>query len=352
MSIKAVDLFCGAGGLTHGLISSGINVVAGYDIDPICKWAYEKNNKGAKFFHTDVSKVSGKDIETHLLGAEIRLLAGCAPCQPFSTYSLGKTDQQDKRWTMLDEFARLVDETEPDLITMENVPQLLKHEIFQKFKSHLEELGYEVTSQVIACADYGIPQDRKRLVLLASRLGGPLSVRPRNPRKDRVKTVRQAIGSMPPIKAGEVHYKDKLHAASDLNEINLKRIRNSKPGGSWKDWDESLISDCHKSETGKSFGSVYGRMEWSKPSPTITTQFYGFGNGRFGHPEQDRALSLREGAILQSFPKRYSFVPKKQVVETRNIGRLIGNAVPVKLGKVIGESIIEHVRLYRPHALI
>lgn len=345
MPIKAIDLFCGAGGLTHGLINAGVQVVAGYDLDPACKYPYEKNNRGAKFFHKDVTTVTAEELNELFGDAEIRLLAGCAPCQPFSNYSLGKTDESDARWSMLDQFSRLVEEVRPDLITMENVPQLVKHDIFSSFKDKLIELGYQVTAKVVACAEYGIPQNRRRLVLLGSLFDNTLEIRPRHPRRDRLKTVMQAIGDMPRIQAGETHSEDKLHTSSGLNEINLSRIRSSTPGGSWLDWDEKLIADCHKEESGRTFQSVYGRMEWDKPSPTITTQFYGFGNGRFGHPEQDRALSLREGAILQSFPKRYSFMPPNEKPQTSVIGRLIGNAVPVKLGKVIGESLISHVTL-------
>lgn len=343
MPIKAIDLFCGAGGLTHGLINAGIEVVAGYDLDPACKWPYEKNNHGAKFFHKNVSDVTTEELNELFGDAEIKLLAGCAPCQPFSNYSLGKTDETDARWSMLDEFSRLVEGVMPDLVTMENVPQLIKHDIFTNFKNRLEVLGYHVSVEVVACAQYGIPQNRRRLVLLGSLLGDNIGVRPVDPELDIPKTVMQAIGNMPPINAGETYPEDKLHTSSKLNSVNLARIRSSLPGGSWKDWDENLVADCHKEESGATFGSVYGRMEWDKPSPTITTQFYGFGNGRFGHPEQDRALSIREGAILQSFPRDYSFAPSDQKPQTSIIGRLIGNAVPVKLGQVIGESINLHV---------
>ena len=156
-------------------------------------------------------------------------------------------------------------------------------------------------------------------------------------------TVREAIAGLPPLKAGEVCVSDPLHQASELSPLNLKRIRASKPGGSWKDWNDDLVADCHKKSSGKTYPSVYGRMSWDEPSPTMTTQYYGFGNGRFGHPEQNRAISLREGAILQSFPRYYKFVPKNGEIYRKVIGRLIGNAVPVKLGEAIGKSIVRHV---------
>ena len=148
---------------------------------------------------------------------------------------------------------------------------------------------------------------------------------------------------MDPLNDGGVCKSDPIHKCSSLSKLNKKRIKASVPGGSWRDWDPKLIAACHKTKTGKTFPGVYGRMEWEKPAPTITTQFFGFGNGRFGHPEQHRALSLREGAVLQTFPRNYQFVQKGESVNVSGIGRLIGNAVPVKLGKVIGESFLEHI---------
>jgi DNA (cytosine-5)-methyltransferase 1 len=131
-----------------------------------------------------------------------------------------------------------------------------------------------------------------------------------------------------------------------LSKLNLARIKASRPGGSWRDWPQHLVADCHRRSTGKSYPGVYGRMEWNEPSPTLTTQFYGFGSGRFGHPSQARGLSLREGAILQGFPQDYSFVPPGRTVQFKVLGRLIGNAVPVELGRVIGESILSHLKKY------
>ncbi len=148
---------------------------------------------------------------------------------------------------------------------------------------------------------------------------------------------------MPLLEAGGVCDHDPLHQARQLSPLNLKRIRASRPGGTWRDWDKSLRAACHRRKSGKTYPSVYGRMTWDNPSPTITTQYYGFGNGRFGHPDQDRAISLREGAILQSFPKTYQFVPKGVPIYQNIIGRLIGNAVPVNLGSAIGKSIVLHV---------
>ncbi len=342
--VTAVDLFCGAGGLTHGLKKVGVNVIAGYDIDEACKWPYEKNNKGASFQKVDISTLSGKILkQLFKQHGGISLLAGCAPCQPFSTYSLSKTSAVDERWSMLNHFARLVREVRPKLVTMENVPQLKKHGVFNHFKTNLERLGYSVSVSVVDCTEYGIPQSRIRLVLLASLLGD-IELRQRKPSIDRKRTVRHAIAHLPSLRAGSISKKDPLHRSSSLTPLNRERILASKPGGTWRDWNADIVADCHKDNTGKTFPGVYGRMEWDKPAPTITTQFFGFGNGRFGHPQQNRALSLREGAILQTFPARYSFAEDRQTMHMKSIGRLIGNAVPVKLGKVIGESILLHVK--------
>ncbi|MET0116437.1 MAG: DNA cytosine methyltransferase [Sedimenticola sp.] len=340
--ISAVDLFCGAGGLTHGLIKSGVNVVAGYDIQNICKYAYEKNNPGAEFINKDVQELSGDEIQALYPKGHFRLLAGCAPCQPFSKYSHGRDVENDKKWPLLYAFSRLIEEVMPDLVTMENVPEVTRHQVYHDFVSQLEDLGYKVWAKKIFCPDYGMPQSRNRHVLLASKIGEVELIKPTH-RPNKYRTVRQAIGKLPPISAGEQCKKDKLHMSAGLSPLNLKRIKKSIPGGTWRDWPESLRAECHKKSSGRGYVSVYARMIWDEPSPTITTQSYGFGNGRFGHPEQHRAISLREAAVLQTFPKSYKFVPPKEKVNMSAIGTMIGNAVPVRLGKVIGKSFCSHI---------
>lgn len=340
-TVAGVDLFCGAGGLTRGLEKAGIDVSLGVDLDPECEFPYEENNK-ARFLLKSVSDVSQSELDEAFEGADYRLLAGCAPCQPFSTYQQGRFGPSDDRWHLLMEFARLVEETQPELVTMENVPRLAEQDVFLYFAKRLEDNDFHVSFKVVNCADYGVPQQRNRLVLLASKLGPIELIGPTTPEGKR-KTVKQAISKLPKIEAGQRHPNDPLHQSSSLSELNLKRIRASRPGGSWRDWDESLVAECHKKPTGKTYPSVYGRMVWDEPAPTMTTQYYGFGNGRFGHPEQDRAISLREGAILQSFPKAYKFVPTGAPISTKTIGRLIGNAVPVNLGRAIGKSIVKHI---------
>ena len=339
-TVSCVDLFCGAGGLTHGFVLEGLPVVAGIDMDPACRYPYEANNQ-AKFIERDISKVTAAELKELFGGADLTVLAGCAPCQPFSTYAHRyELDGKDGKWGLLYQFSRLVEETSPDVITMENVPTVAKHSVFHDFVDTLKRLGYNVWFDVVNSSQYGVPQTRRRMVLLASKHGDIKMIDPTHPKP---KTVRQAIGRLRPLRAGETAPRDKLHATARLSDKNIQRIKVSRPGGTWRDWPEHLVADCHKAESGKTYGGVYGRMEWDKPAPTMTTQCYGFGNGRFGHPEQNRAISLREAAILQSFPRSYSFVPKGCDVEFTTLGRLIGNAVPVNLGRAIAQSINAHI---------
>jgi DNA (cytosine-5)-methyltransferase 1 len=340
--VNCVDLFCGLGGLTHGLQKGGVRVVAGVDVDSDCRFAYEANNGGAIFVERSVRDLSGQDLNELFGDIGRRLLAGCAPCQPFSTYSRkARKTKDDPKWDLASEFGRLVVETQPDLVTMENVPQLQDHPVFGEFLHCLT--GYWVWHGVVECAKYDVPQTRKRLVLLASRLG-PIQLIPPTASSNQAATVRSAIGHLRPITAGGTDSGDHLHTACRLSPTNLRRIQASKPGGTWRDWDAALVAQCHTKASGESYPSVYGRMEWDSPAPTITTQCFGFGNGRFGHPEQDRAISLREAAILQTFPNNYQFLAPGERPRFSKFGRLIGNAVPVRLGEVIATSVIQHVK--------
>lgn len=342
----AVDLFCGAGGLTCGLNKAGISVVAGYDTDETCKYPYEHNNPGVKFVAKDVSNVSSRLLTRHYPKNSIRVLVGCAPCTPFTKYTWGDEGKTGEKWDLLNEFARLIREVRPDIVSMENVPQVQYHTVFKSFLKTLRDEGFHFTEDpakwVIYCPDYGMPQRRSRLVILASRLGD-IELMPPTHLPSQRKTLRSAIAGLPRLQAGKVCSSDALHRSPKLAKINLRRIRASQPGGCWRDWPEELVALCHRKKKGKTYPSVYGRMSWDSPSSTITTQFYGFGNGRFGHPEQNRALSLREGAILQTFPKSYQFVPPDGPYSFKTIGRMIGNAVPVRLGAIVGKSINAHL---------
>lgn len=337
--IVAVDLFCGVGGLTHGLTKAGLDVRLGVDLDPACRFPMETNN-AAKFLEADVGNLLPSDVQMAFGDAQITLLAGCAPCQPFSSYAQSaKRDAPHGDWELLRSFSKLVLAVRPTLVTMENVPPLLKQQIFKDFVLDLRQAGYDLDFKVVDGRDIGLPQRRQRLVLVASLLGPIVIPDAAKPRA----TVRDAIADLPPLCAGSSDPDDPLHAAASLSELNLTRVQHSKPGGTWRDWPQELVAPCHTRRSGSTYPSVYGRMEWDAPAPTMTTQCYGFGNGRFGHPEQDRAISLREAAMIQSFPKDYAFVPDGARINFNTLGRMIGNAVPVLLGEFIGEILVEHV---------
>lgn len=335
---EVVDLFCGVGALSHGLLRAGLTIKAGYDVDRNCKYAYEKNNN-AIFYARDVAKLTPDELKSHFSGTVPSVLAGCAPCQPFSTYK--HRYEADPRWELVDAFAHLAAQVQSDFVTMENVPALLKYRdgtVFSGFVAILQAAGYQhIQWNVVRCEEFGVPQKRRRLVLIASR-ERPLTELTAT--HDYPLSVRDAIQSLPPIEAGQTHPEDPLHSSASLSSTNLERIKWSKPGGTWRDWPFELRAKCHQRESGSTYPGVYARMEWDEPSPTMTTQCYGFGNGRFGHPEQDRAISLREAALLQTFPKDYKFVPPDQKISFSEVGRWIGNAVPVSLAEAIGRLIL------------
>jgi DNA (cytosine-5)-methyltransferase 1 len=343
--IAVVDLFCGIGGLSHGFVQEGFNIVGGFDNDPSCKFAFEKNNNSI-YLIKDITTLEGKELDK-LFEKKIKILVGCAPCQPFSSYSFKIKDKDPKKMNLLYSFSRLVEETNPSIVSMENVPQLLvnKNGIFQDFCENLKRLGYYIHYEVVYCPDYGIPQTRKRLVLLASKLG-EIEIIPKTHTPNNYVTVRETIIDLPPIAAGEYNTKDPLHRARALNPINLERIQNTKEGGGWKDWPKELLLKCYKKESGKTYSSVYGRMKWDAPSPTMTTHCTGLGNGRFGHPNQNRAISLREASLLQTFPMEYVFFDNIENFKPSILSRQIGNAVPPKLGQVIAKSIKLHLEKF------
>ncbi|KAB2347241.1 DNA cytosine methyltransferase [Actinomadura rudentiformis] len=336
--VSAIDLFCGVGGLSHGLQQAGVKVVAGFDIDPRCKYPFETNIDAA-FLEQDVRTVTKDQLNRLWEPGSARLLAGCAPCQPFSPYRRGQDTSQEEQWSLLEEFGRLVQETLPDLVTMENVPRIVSSTVFKAFVDTLKDSGYEVSFKSCYGPEYGLPQHRRRLVLIAS-LHGLIKVPDGEYREDSFMTVRDVIFALPEIASGGADEADPLHKSRSLSEINLHRIRASRPGGTWRDWPEELRAPCHRRASGATFKNVYARMEWDKPAPTITTMAYNFGTGRFGHPEQDRAISLREAAILQGFPPSYRFVKPGSPIEFTPIGRLIGNAVPPAIAAAVGKAIL------------
>lgn len=341
---SVIDLFCGTGGLTHGFVNEGFNVTTGIDCDKSCKFAYEANNSGARFIKKDVTQLAANDILDLCSSPSRLILVGCAPCQPFSQYAK-KHGVRNEKWKLLDTFLDLVIAVQPAIVSMENVPELVTFDhgrVFKKYSDGLRQAGYHVTHFKAFAPNYGVPQNRTRLVLFASRTSQVQLIPGTHEPKDYF-TVRKAISHLPAIEAGETCQADLLHKASSLSAINLMRIRQSVPGGTWRDWEKNLIARCHTKVTGDSYDSVYGRMRWDSPAPTITTQCNGYGNGRFGHPEQDRAISMREAAILQSFPEDYRFLAPENEWPIETLARLIGNAVPVALARAIARSIKTHI---------
>lgn len=356
MKITAVDLFCGAGGLSYGLEQAGISVVAGVDKDPDSKYPYEQNID-AEYKQTDVHPLSQDPERVARMfpwDSDLDVLAACAPCQPYSTMGHTKdtTHEDHEKWGLLKDVKKIVEYVEPDVVVTENVLQVRNDEVYDEFEESLEDNGYHVNSdedKKVYCPQYGIPQKRKRWVVMASKKG-PISLPdPLYEDESEFPTVRETIDHLPPIEAGEVHPDHDVHRARELSDKNLERIRNMEPGGDWRIWEEQgldhLLANCHQKDSGRSYKAPYSRMRPDEPSPTITTQFYNYGSGRFGHydTDQNRAISLLEGALLQTFPQDYDFYEDWEDVGVKNLGRLIGNAVPPLLAEHIGNGILSHV---------
>jgi len=349
MDVAAVDLFCGTGGMSLGLERAGLDARTGVDVEISCRYPYERNTDG-DFLEADVSSMDRRELEEAFGTVGVRVLAGCAPCQPFSGLNPKEESTERDDWGLMREMGRLVRRVRPEVVVVENVVRMRQHSVYARFLDALRKSGYEVSVNEVHCPDYGVPQTRNRLVVLASRLGAIELADPTHsddPADDRdpYRTVRDAIGDLPPIEAGEVHPDDRLHRAADLEEENRRRLEQMPQGGNVFDLDPEIrqprFRDLTPGDDG--FTDVCGRLDWDEPAPTVTTEFFGLTTGRTGHPEQDRALSLREGARLQTFPDEYTFLPEDGEVTLTEVGRLVGNAVPPRLAAVVGESVLEHL---------
>ncbi len=332
--IQAIDMFCGIGGMSYGMRMAGIDIRAGLDSDRACIGPYGKNNC-AEGICAEAGAYDFRQMKKLYSPNTVKVLAGCPPCQPFSPL-YNKDRAKDLRWGLIGQFLNAITTLAPHIIIMENVRGVAKTKEFADFTKKIQLMGYFADYRIVNCAGYGVPQERKRLVLLASKLG-EIRIPPPTLHKGQYVTVGQTIRGMPPMPNG----KDPLHRCIKLGPLNTERIRQSKPKGSWKDWDPKILPECYKKNTGKTFTSVYGRMGWENVAPTITTQFYNYGAGRFGHPQEDRALSIREGALLQTFPKDYFFGEKISLYKT---GKHIGNAVPPKFAEAMAKKIIAHAQ--------
>jgi len=339
-SLRAIDFFCGAGGMTCGLRQAGIKVLGGVDCDQSCKETYEHNNSGTTFLCSDITTLTPEKLSS-TFGISKRddalIFVGCSPCQFWTKLNTDKT-QSKKTAFLLKEFQRFIEFFEPGFVVIENVPGLQRksaHSLLSSFHDTLRRHGYLFADKIVNARHFGVPQNRKRYLLIARRGKSPVAL----PDEDNTvaPVLREFIGvknGFPRIPAGHRDLTDRLHSSAMLSETNLKRIRLTKPdGGSrvgWKD-DPHLQIEAYEGND-DIFRDVYGRMSWDKAAPTITTRFVSLSNGRFGHPEEDRAISLREGATIQTFPKDYKFKATAQGIVSRHIG----NAVPPAMAKQIG----------------
>lgn len=341
MNYTCIDTFCGAGGLGLGLIEAGFNILLSFDIDPICIQTIEANSK---YFHhkavqADISDMlNGSLLEnTGLKRGELFLLAGGPPCQGFSIQRRGR--DEDPRNQLVLKYAQLIEEVFPFYFVMENVSGLGGHRgktILRALLEYVDSIGYTTSVKLLDAQNFEVPQRRKRYIIVGQRkdIGGQYVY----PEGSEVRhTVRETIGFLPePPADGSDHPDYPLHRRDRLTQKNLDRINAIREGQGRDSLPERLLADCHKvSSSVIGYRSVYGRMAWDDVAPTITARFDSFTRGKFGHPDQARSISLREGALLQTFPLDFLFCGNK--VE---VARQIGNAVPPQLGKIIGMSII------------
>ncbi len=348
MKLKAIDFFCSIGGMTYGFRQAGINVIAGIDIDPSCKDTYEFNNPGSKYIEADIMDLTFDDLKekTGIKENDDNLIfIGCSPCQYWSIINTIKI-KSEKTKNLLTDFQRFVEHFKPGYVVVENVPGILKKAEESGLNNFIRMLkdGYDYTIDkgIINTSHFGVPQKRKRFSLIASRVNASITL----PKADRenILKVKDFIGVKNGFEKIPHNHKDETyfnHTTARLSDKNLKRIKNTtKDGGSRLDWknDTELQLECYKGND-KAFNDIYGRMKWDEPAPTITTKFHSISNGRFGHPNENRAISLREGATLQTFPKDYVFTAKS----IGKVAKHIGNAVPPELAKRIAISIINRV---------
>lgn len=346
-ALKAVDFFCSGGGMSYGIQEAGIEILAGIDFDESCRDTYEANIKGAKFIHADVFDLKEQELEQKLSlkrSDDELILIGCSPCQFWSTIQTNKA-KSAKSKNLLIEFSRFVKYFRPGYVVVENVPGVLRRKEesgLDEFIEWLKNNGYKNPHfKVHNINDYGVPQSRKRFTLIATRTSeNEIIPQELEGKKLWVEDVLGEKNGFPKIKAGHKDSTEFLHTVPNISDINKKRLKKVKKDGGDRSGfanDPKLQLDCFVGKD-NSFKDTFGRLWWKRPAPTITTKFFSISNGRFVHPEEDRALSIREGATLQSFPLTYKF----KGTSIANIARMIGNAVPPKYATAIGKAIIQN----------
>lgn len=347
MRTTAVDLFSGGGGLTLGMMRAGFDVVAAVEVDKSACATYGANHHDVSTLQADIRTLDQQDVVGRVDGRQIDLLAGCPPCQGFTSLS-ARYKRDDPRNQLVLELARLAEELRPRAIMLENVPGLTGTQIYRELWRRLHAAGYHLADQVLQVADYGVPQSRRRLVLLGGRGFGIAMPQPTHSRKvgcgtAHWRTVRDAIGHMPRNPPTLVEARSNKgvrganwHVVRSLSQANVARIRAAQPGRTWPHLPEQLRPKCHRGDyTG--YTNVYGRMEWDRPSPTITGGCTTLSKGRFGHPEEDRTISVREAALLQTFPEDYVF----DTPYMEHVCSIIGNALPCDFAEVVARQCYE-----------
>ena len=345
--VKVFDFFSGCGGASRGFQDAGMDIVFGLDCDADAERTFRRNFPAAVFERGDIRHVD--EDSAHELVVKHRphriLFCGCAPCQPFTKQNTSRPKpNEDERVPLLLELLRFIRRCEPDIVFVENVPGIQnvcpESEPLSEFLQGLKEAGYpKPTCTSVPLKQYGVPQGRRRFLLLASR-HEPVDLPPEthgpgtaNPE---FATVRDWIGDLPGIDAGETHAAIPDHRAARLSELNLERIQATPEGGGHRDWPKALRLECHKKTAG--YTDVYGRMSWDRPASGLTTRCISYSNGRFGHPEQDRAISVREAACLQTFPMDFRLCGN-----LNSMARQIGNAVPSLLTTLVGRHVARHL---------
>ena len=365
----AIDLFCGAGGLSEGLRQAGFSIIAGNDIDPFAAATFVATHKEAKFIDGSIRDLSADDFlrATGLKKGELDCLVGGPPCQGYSVYN-HKRGMHDERSHLFREYLRIVEGLMPAWIVMENVTGIMsagEGEAFQAVLTGIKALGYVVEARILRSEDYGIPQERRRVVFIGNRVGAPIVW----PRKTHGKgllpftTIHDALSDLPPLENGEdagihsypckpkSHFQRELrvgskavhnHVASRLRAINIERMKHISQGGSWRDIPFDLLPAGMKRAKRSDHTKRYGRMKWVGQSCTILTKC-DVHWGAYIHPEQQRSITVREAARIQSFPDWFHFHGPRteQYVQ-------VGNAVPPMLGRKIGEAILSGAREKSP----
>ena len=324
--INVYDFFSGCGGASQGFRDAGLNIMLGIDFDSDAAETFRTNFPEAHFIQRDIRNILEEDISEHIDKKNPMLFCGCAPCQPFSRQNRQKK-KDDARINLLSEFLRFISYYMPDYIFIENVPGIQRVNLdegpLSQFLEKLDDLAYDYKIKVVSASDFGVPQLRKRLILIATKYGeiefpsethGEGKLNPYS-------ILADWINELPALEAGATCIEDPDHTATSLSDLNLKRIQNTPEGGNRKDWPEYLKLDCHRNHEGHT--DVYGRLSNNQMASTLTTRCISYSNGRYGHPTQDRALSVREAACIQTFPREFKFCGSKN-----SRAKQIGNAVP------------------------